>query len=589
MPSVQAYFTIVIAITLASFQEVKFANAKSLLRVRRKNISSRGGTLRSNASTLKQMTKNDIKYGMIDDFVGESIIPLRYLQLSMSTETPTENSDASLSPTDMPSDESMNLSTAIPTEQPSAVANIPILPPFTSMPTDRLTRPSETTIPTNPPINDLLTTTPTAVPTKNPSLIPTTTISNSPTNSPTISLTEAPSKSPSRQLSKSPTNPPSKIPILPPTASPTILPSESSTSLPTESPTNSPEPLPTNSPSKSPNPPSTLSPTAKTLTDSPITSAPTGNCGLTNENRTELMFDIIITVSNQNDFRDPESPQSLASKWIINNDLLRLCPQQKEELIQRYVAAVFYYSVGGDSWDECSAPLDFDDVDAIEAANDDCNIQSDFSPGDVSGSDAWLTPITECEWGGISCTSSDDTQCPSCINQISFEENGLSGKLPIELKEFSEMKRLALQRGNLQSTIPIEYSSLANLIVLDLDFNNLSGTLDGKLFESWRNMKELDLNNNALSGTISTKIGMLESLRFLQLDSNEFDGTIPTELGELNELVFAAFTDLNLNGMMPSQVCSNRGNPTDPSDGNLAVLVADCDRVFCECCSDCEL
>mmetsp|Transcript_32688 Transcript_32688/g.67063 ORF Transcript_32688/g.67063 Transcript_32688/m.67063 type:complete len:103 (-) Transcript_32688:2123-2431(-) len=102
-------------------------------------------------------------------------------------------------------------------------------------------------------------------------------------------------------------------------------------------------------------------------------------------------------------------------------------------------------------------------------------------------------------------------------------------------------------------------------------------------------MKELDLNNNALSGTISTKIGMLESLRFLQLDSNEFDGTIPTELGELNELVFAAFTDLNLNGMMPSQVCSNRGNPTDPSDGNLAVLVADCDRVLCECCSDCEL
>jgi len=123
MPSVQAYFTIVIAITLASFQEVKFANAKSLLRVRRKNISSRGGTLRSNASTLKQMTKNDIKYGMIDDFVGESIIPLRYLQLSMSTETPTENSDASLSPTDMPSDESMNLSTAIPTEQPSAVVS----------------------------------------------------------------------------------------------------------------------------------------------------------------------------------------------------------------------------------------------------------------------------------------------------------------------------------------------------------------------------------------------------------------------------------------------------------------------------------
>lgn len=108
---------------LASFQKVNFTNAKSLLRARRKDVSSRGGTLRSNVSTLKLMAKNDINDGMIDDFVGESIIPLRYLQLSMSTETPTENSDASFSSTDMPSDESINLLTAFPTEQPSAVVS----------------------------------------------------------------------------------------------------------------------------------------------------------------------------------------------------------------------------------------------------------------------------------------------------------------------------------------------------------------------------------------------------------------------------------------------------------------------------------
>lgn len=56
-------------------------------------------------------------------------------------------------------------------------------------------------------------------------------------------------------------------------------------------------------------------------------------------------------------------------------------------------------------------------------------------------------------------------------------------------------------------------------------------------------------------------------------------------------LIFMSTTDLNLNGMMPSQVCANRGDPTDPSNGNLAVLIADCDpanqKVFCECCTDC--
>ncbi len=134
------------------------------------------------------------------------------------------------------------------------------------------------------------------------------------------------------------------------------------------------------------------------------------------------MLDIINAVSNQDDLSDPESPQSLASDWIINNDSLRLCPQKEKDLIQRYVAAVFYYSVGGDTWNECSSPSDLGDFDEIEKANDDCTIESNFAPGDVSGSDAWLTPITECEWGGVSCTSSDDIQCPLCINQISFGE-----------------------------------------------------------------------------------------------------------------------------------------------------------------------
>jgi hypothetical protein len=42
-------------------------------------------------------------------------------------------------------------------------------------------------------------------------------------------------------------------------------------------------------------------------------------------------------------------------------------------------------------------------------------------------------------------------------------------------------------------------------------------------------------------------------------------------------LIFLSAADLALNGMMPSQVCENRGEPTNPANGNLAVLIADCD------------
>lgn len=61
------------------------------------------------------------------------------------------------------------------------------------------------------------------------------------------------------------------------------------------------------------------------------------------------------------------------------------------------------------------------------------------------------------------------------------------------------------------------------------------------------------------------------------MDSNSFTGTIPTQLGQLDMLIFLSAADLALNGMMPSQVCENRGEPTNPANGNLAVLIADCD------------
>ena len=42
-------------------------------------------------------------------------------------------------------------------------------------------------------------------------------------------------------------------------------------------------------------------------------------------------------------------------------------------------------------------------------------------------------------------------------------------------------------------------------------------------------------------------------------------------------LIFMSVADLDLNGIMPSEVCANRGEPTNPENGNLAVLISDCD------------
>eukprot|EP00957_Ditylum_brightwellii_P039864 3017861-Ditylum_brightwellii.AAC.1 len=68
--------------------------------------------------------------------------------------------------------------------------------------------------------------------------------------------------------------------------------------------------------------------------------------------------------------------------------------------------------VGG-TWNECNAPSNFSDSLAIAPANDACTIIGDGpNPFRVlihQGTDVWLSPSCECEWGGLA--SSTDTLC----------------------------------------------------------------------------------------------------------------------------------------------------------------------------------
>lgn len=218
-----------------------------------------------------------------------------------------------------------------------------------------------------------------------------------------------------------PTDMPSRTRALPDSAS-TNAPSSN---IPTERPTSSLDSNEIVSPPTKPITESTRAPSAFPITASPTKSpsmAPTGNCNLTSERRKEMIRNILFKVSLETDMTDPRSPQSRALDWIVNKDSLRLCPKNQKELVQRYVAAVFYYSAGGGSWDECNAPMDFNDPNELDKANDNCNIRASSFPGDVFGTNAWLTPTNECEWGGLSCLP-ESSECSMCIDQISFGES----------------------------------------------------------------------------------------------------------------------------------------------------------------------
>ena len=162
---------------------------------------------------------------------------------------------------------------------------------------------------------------------------------------------------------------------------------------------------PTAPPVSNPTVPPVSNPTVPPASSQSVTPTmpPARPCGMTQVERRGQISATIATVSKVEDLNMAGSPQNMALDWLINKDAMYACPED-DNLVQRYVVAVFYYSSIGDEWLQCSAPDDLENPDSIEKANANCNIE-DESP-DGGGTDAWLTPVSECQWAGLACQRS---------------------------------------------------------------------------------------------------------------------------------------------------------------------------------------
>ena len=273
----------------------------------------------------------------------------------------------------------------------------------------------------------------------------------------------------------------------------------------------------------------TMTPTTGVVETAP----PTNSCGLTPSERESQIRDNLSGISFPELFDQANTPQAKALNWIIADDVSQLCPDDAS-LVQRYTLAVFYFATNGDNWNECSAPVEYDPA-IIDLANIECNLTTtnatDLFPTDIRGTNAWLTPDSECLWGGVSCYA-ENTANAFKVNVIEMESNGLSGTLPEEMQELTTIRFFALERGQISGTIPSSFGNLQSLLLMDFDYNELTGTLPDSLW-TLVSLRQLDLNDNNLSGTLSEDVGLLTELRFIQVDNNNLIGTIPISLGEI--------------------------------------------------------
>ena len=161
----------------------------------------------------------------------------------------------------------------------------------------------------------------------------------------------------------------------------------------------------------------------------------------------------------------------------------------------------------------------------------------------------WLTDAPLHQWRGVS------TDASGRVTDLYLARNGLSGEIPEELGNLTNLDRLTLGSNQLSGEIPNELGSLTNLRVLGLEGNQLSGQIPVEL-GSLTNLSGLYLHINQLSGKIPAELGSLTNLGRLHLEENQLSGEIPAELGSLTNLETLKLDSNQLSGQIPEELGS---------------------------------
>ena len=96
---------------------------------------------------------------------------------------------------------------------------------------------------------------------------------------------------------------------------------------------------------------------------------------------------------------------------------------------------------------------------------------------------------------------------------------------------------------------------IATTTTLNLFNTGLTGEIPSEI-GNLTNLTSLILNSNELTGLIPIEIGNLLSLNLLRLQDNQFSGEIPSELGDLPNLDTLDLRFNQLSGLIPDSICN---------------------------------
>ena len=165
-----------------------------------------------------------------------------------------------------------------------------------------------------------------------------------------------------------------------------------------------------------------------------------------------------------------------------------------------------------------------------------------------TGSLNWDTQLTMTSWQGVSVLGS-----PSRVQVLDLQLSQLTGTIPAQLSQLSQLTELNLYGNYLTGPIPVELSQLSQLLRLVLARNQLTGPIPVELSQLSQ-LEWLHLYLNQLTGPIPVELSQLSQLRRLGLSVNQLTGPIPVELSQLSQLEWLYLSVNQLTGPIPVQL-----------------------------------
>jgi len=138
----------------------------------------------------------------------------------------------------------------------------------------------------------------------------------------------------------------------------------------------------------------------------------------------------------------------------------------------------------------------------------------------------WDLSLPIDQWPGVQAINEN-----GCIDRLNLLRRGLTGVIPPEIGDLSEITSINMLFNNISGAIPSEIGNLTKLKILNLGYNNMTGAIPNSI-GNLNNLQILYLAFNQFT-EVPANIGNLSNLRYLFLRNNQLSGCYPNEFMQL--------------------------------------------------------